>query len=222
MLAGWSGGANVLSQIAIGHALENGKGSDRMLLVGLGATDNFTNPEKISLTYDGVAMVPAIKVFDSASQHTLAAIYYLLDASLPDAPGSKQVVAGFGGNYTWGHGAIQVLELKNAMQVAPIATSGGAGPSSCSATMIRSGSISFNEAGSLVYGFLTARGATGTTLSASAGLTELWKQTDTSPENIAVASAYSIDDSARTMTWTVTDCFNSAVALAAIKRLNYK
>jgi hypothetical protein len=34
------------------------------------------------------------------------------------------------------------------------------------------------------------------------------------------AAAYVIDDDNRTITWTLANCYNSAIALVAVKRLN--
>jgi hypothetical protein len=189
-----------------------------MVLVGVTAMDTLTNPVVVKVDYAGVPMHPAASQLD-AGKHSHAGIFYLLDSELPAGAGSKEVVVWFGGNYSWGHGGAQVVELKNTMQVAPIGAGGGAGDNSCSANVSRSGTVTFSQTNSLVYGVLGARN--GDTASPGGGVTPLWNQVVTDPAKLLSASAYVVASSNRTMTWNVTGCENSAVALVAIKRLNW-
>ena len=216
---GWDGGANLVAEIKLDHALQTGKSNNRMLLVGIACTDNYTNPDNVVVTYAGTPMLVAIEQED-AGKHSYAGIYYLLDSALPDNPSTNQVVASFGPAFTWGHAGVDVLELKNTMQVAPIATGGTPGDANCGGSASRSGTVTFNQPGSLVYGVLSARGASSATLSSSSGLVESWNQLQPTPDKMVGAAAYVPDNDNRTITWSVANCYNSAVALAAIKRLS--
>jgi hypothetical protein len=222
---GWSGSGTPAAQITVNHALATAQGNNRMVLVGVTATDNFTNPENIKVTY-GPSQTPMLVAFEQldSAKHIYAGIYYLLDAALPSSPGTNAVVASFGPVNTWGHGGVDVVELKNAMQVAPIATGGAQGNLSCGASSPRAATVTFSQAGSLVYGVMGARGATGATLSGagSGGLVETWNQQQSSPDKLRGAAGYVIADSDRTLTWNVANCFYSATAAVAIKRLTWK
>jgi hypothetical protein len=217
---GWNGSSNVIADITLSHGLQTAKNNNRMLVVGIAATDNYTNPENISVTYAGTAMIPAIEQEDGA-KHSYAGIYYLLDAALPASTGTNQVVASFGPGFTWGHAGVDVMELKNTMQVAPIATGGTAGDSACSAMGSRTATVTFSQTGSLVYGVLGARAASAATLSSASGLVQTWNQLQPTPDKMIGAAAYVPDNDNRTITWNVTGCYNSATAIVAIKRLNW-
>ena len=216
---GWDGGANLVAEIKLDHGLQTGKSNNRMLVVGIACTDNYTNPDNVVVTYAGTPMLVAIEQED-AGKHSYAGIYYLLDSALPDNPSTNQVVASFGPAFTWGHAGVDVLELKNTMQVTPIATGGTPGDANCGGSASRSGTVTFNQPGSLVYGVLSARGASSATLSSSSGLVESWNQLQPTPDKMVGAAAYVPDNDNRTITWSVANCYNSAVALAAIKRLS--
>lgn len=221
-VAGWDGSQNAPSQISVMHSLGTAKGNNRMVLVGVGTTDNFTQtPANIGVTYDGVTMTQSAKVFDSVNQHSLATIFYLLDSQLPDTTGSKQVIVNFGPTFMWGHGGMNVVELKNTMQVAPIATGGQGDGNNCGSSASRAGSISFSQTGSYVYGFLAARGATNATFSASGSQSSLFIQNQPTPDNMTAAATSVIANGNTTMTWTVNNCYNSAVGMVAVKRLNW-
>ncbi len=218
-VAGWDGGANIVAQITLDHVLQTGKLNNRMIVVGIACTDNYTNPENVSVTYAGTPMLPAVKQED-VGKHSYAGIYYLLDSALPDSPSTNQVIASFGPAFTWGHAGLDVMELKNTMQVGPIATGGTPGDANCNGTASRSVSVTFSQTGSLVYGVMSARGASGATLSSASGLVETWNQLQSNPDKLVGAAAYVPDNDSRTITWSVANCYNSAGAIAAIKRLS--
>jgi hypothetical protein len=219
VMAGWSGNVAAPAQLTPSHSLATTKGNNRMVLVGVTAMSNFTDPPTARVDYATVPMHLAFAQED-INKHSYAGIFYLLDSELPDGAGANEVLVWFGGNYSWGHGGAQVVELRNVMQVPPIATGGGAGDLSCSAGGSRSGSVTFSQVGSLVYGVLGARGGTQAVLSGTPAVTELWNQIVTTPDRLLAASAYVIDNDNRTFTWNVTGCENSAIAVVAIKRLN--
>ena len=220
---GWSGGSNVLAEIKLSHTLQTAKSggaNHRMLLVGVAATDNYTAPENIAVTYAGVAMTPVVERMD-INKHSYAGIYYMLDAALPEAGAGRQLLVSFGGPFTWGHGGVELLELKNVMQVAPIASGSSAGDNNCSAGIRRSATVTFNQPGSLVYGFLAARGASKVTLvDPTQSVVQTFNQVQTSPDRLGVAAAYLFSNQTHSMAWDVLDCQNSAAAIVAIKRLS--
>jgi hypothetical protein len=232
-VAGWNGSTNVPAEISLQHTLTGTKGVDnRMVLVAVGATDNFTNPTPTAVvTYAGVTMHLAKGQLDTGL-HNYTGIYYLLDSELPEGKGATwTALSVFGGNYTWGHAGMEVLELKNTMQVAPIATAGAAADN-CGGTVSRSATIAFNQAGSLIYGALAARGATASWLSGGVN-GDSYLDTDRrlyfgmagqqgSPDRMAMVTALQRDqDTGRQLTWSVSDCFYSTIAVVAVKRLNW-
>jgi hypothetical protein len=158
-----------------------------------------------------------------SSLSAYAGVYYLLDAALPNSPGSQPVIARFSNSTApWGHGGLDVIELKNTMQVAPIAT-GGAGGGNCGSNPNISAAVTFSQAGSLVYGVMTGVTATTASLtgSGSPAPVETWNQLQKLPNDMHGAAAYAFGDSSRTLTWTVPSCNATATAIVAVKRLNW-
>jgi hypothetical protein len=215
---GWASALSTPSEIKLSHTLATSAGNNRMLLAGVAATDQFLAPEAIAVTYNGVPMVAAVKKLDQAAQ-SFAGIYYLLDAQLP-AKGAREAKAVFGPSFSWGHGGLHIVELKNVAQVAPFVTGSAAGDASCGAGALRSVSLTYTQPGSLVYGMLGARGASSASFSVGPGLVESWNQLLSSPDKMMAASAYVIDDDSRTLSWNIVACYNSAMAAVAIKRLS--
>jgi hypothetical protein len=219
---GWQGASGQTAQVSVNHGLQTAKGNNRMVLVGVTATPNFVNPENISVSYAGTTMLLAKEQKDS-SQSAYAGIYYLLDADLPDAAGSKQVIAKLSTSTSpWGHGGLDVIELKNTMQVAPIAT-GGAGGGNCGSAPNLNAAVTFTQTGSLVYGVLGAVTASTATLSntGTPAPVETWNQLQLLPDKMHAAAAYAFADSGRTLTWNVPACNAAATAIVAVKRLNW-
>jgi hypothetical protein len=215
-IGGWTGsGGN--SEITLQHTLTNPNGNARMILMGVVASDPLIPP--VSVTYDARPMTLAAFAQDGTTQ-SFAGVYYLLDAALPATAGNKSVVVKFWNGVQWGHGGFDLLELKNVQQVAPIASGSNFG-SNCPGTTIRSVTITFNQPGSLVYGLLSARGATSATLSAASGLIETWNQYQATPDKHVGAAARVFDNDNRTITWTVPTCYNTAQVAVAIKRLSF-
>jgi hypothetical protein len=227
--AGWDGSASTLAEIKLNHNLQTprldaaGNATNRMILVGVTATDNYTAAENISVSYAGTTMKLAFEQLDPGA-HSYAGIYYLLEANLPEAGNNKVAIASFGGAGTWGHGGLDVVELKNVMQVAPIASGGSGLNTSCGAKTSRGATVNFSQAGSLVYGIIGARHAAQIDLTDTStgnpNITLSAYKIQNGPDKMGMSSAYVGLDSSHTMTWDVYDCYNSAVALVAIKRLN--
>jgi len=218
---GWSGASGQTAQVTVNHGLATAKGNNRMVLVGVTATPNFTNPENISVTYAGTTMLLAKEQRDSGLQ-AYAGIYYLLDAALPDTAGNKTVIAKLSASSSpWGHGGLDIIELKNVSQVAPIATN-GTSSGNCGSAPTVSSTVTFTQPGSFVYGVLGAVTASTASLTGSGSPTpiETWNQLQTSPDRMHAAAAYTFGDSTRTLTWNVPACNGTASAIVAIKRLN--
>jgi hypothetical protein len=231
-IAGWNGSGGSASELTVTHTLgsaKNGGVNNRMVIAGIIASDTFlddpvTHTDKIVVTYNGVAMKPAVERVDSSKQ-SYAGIYYILDADLPNNgnAASFPVKVQFAALNQWGHGGIDVVELKNAMQVAPIATGSAAG-SNCSVTQSRAVSVTFSQTGSFAYGVMSARAAPSaslTTPSVEPSVVETWDQHQTTPADHTGNAAYANKvDSTRTFTWDIPACYNSAGVAVAIKRLS--
>ena len=223
-VGGWNGSASVPIELKVSHGLQTAKGNNRMVVVGITYTDTIlTTPPIAAVTYDTQPMQLAVQLVDAKKQ-SYAGIFYILDAALPAGTGSKDVVATYAlPGYGWGHAGIDVMELKNTMQVAPIATGGSVllpTDPGCGGSPSRSATVTFTQPGSLVYGVLGARGASAATLTAATGLVETWNQLQSTPDKMIGAAAYVFDGDNRTIAWNVTNCFNSATAIVAIKRLS--
>lgn len=215
-IAGWNG-SGAASVLTVDHTLTYGKGNSRMVLVGVASSDTLLDPE--SVKYDDFDMVRAQFAQDSSNQ-SYAAVYYLLDDQLPDTAGAtSHVKVTFSSGSMWGDGGFDVLELKNTMQVAPIANGTAVGGNCGGGNGLRSVSVTFNQPGSLVYGVMSGRGATQMPV-LSAGPTQHWNEHVGSPTDHTGSSAYVLDDNNRTFDWTFNDCFNSAGVAVVIKRLN--
>lgn len=221
--AGWDGSSGVVAEIKQPHTLVNPYSNgdfNRLLIAAVATTDNYTAMENVSVKYAGVAMNLALEQMDSNS-HSYAGIYYLLDAQLPDTGGT--VLASFGPGNTWGHGGLNVVELKNAMQTAPIATAGAKGDLGCGTTSTRSASVTFNQTGSLVFGLMAARGATGISFDTSPTPTPTvaYSAVQATPDHLGMLSAYAVANSTYSMSWTLLNCYNSAATMVVFKRLNW-
>jgi hypothetical protein len=215
-ISGWnaSGAASILS---VDHALSFAKGNNRMVIVGVVASDTFLDPE--SVQYDGKDMTRAVWAQDTDNQ-SYAAVYYMLEAQLPD-PGTKTVTVTFASTPVWGHGGFDVLELKNTMQVAPIANGMAIGSNCGGGNGVRNVTVNFTQTGSLVYAVMSGRGALSVPTLTANGPIQHWNDHVSSPNNHTGSSAYVFDNDNRTFQWTFNDCYNSAAVGVAVKRLNW-
>ncbi len=218
-VAGFTGGSGSASTLSVNHTLGSARGSSRIVLVGVVASEVLLDPEQVVVTYDGTTMIPAVERTEPNKQ-AYSGIYYLLDAALPSSAGAVSVVrAQFSTTGSWGHGGLDVLELRNAMQVGPIAT-GAASSADCASTSSRSVNVTFDQPGSLVYGVMSARAATTVSLTSSSGLVQTWNQRQATPAGHVGAAAYVFDDDSRAIAWSVTGCYNTSATSVAIKRLS--
>lgn len=222
---GWQSDASVPTEIKLSHNLGTAKGNNRMVLAAVTYTDTILTASTpvVGVMYDSNPMQLAVQKVDVKNQ-SYAGIFYILDAALPNGTGAKDVVATYATpGYRWGHAGIDIIELKNTMQVAPIATGGSiVEPTDpgCGSGSSRTATVTFAQTGSLVYGTVGARGGTGATLSSASGLVETWNQVQPTPDHMFGGAAYVFDNDNRTLTWNVVGCYNSATAIVAIKRLS--
>ncbi len=222
--SGWIGNNGTPAEIRLNHNLQTprsdaaGNANSRMVLVGVTATDNYTAMENFTVTYAGAPMNLAFEQLDPG-KHSYSGVYYLLEANLPEAGNNRQVFASFGGTNTWGHAGVDVVELKNVMQVAPLAKVGDGVNMNCSPVATRSATVAFNQPGSLIYGILGARNASAAALVDNT-ISEITNRVQVMPERMVMASAYVFADGNRTIGWDVTGCYNTAISLVAIKRLS--
>ena len=158
-----------------------------------------------------------------ATKQSYAAVYYILDAALPDTVGAYDVVATYTTpGFRWGHVGVDLIELKNTMQVAPIATGSTAGNTDCGASVDPHRHRHVHADGLARLRRLgRARRHRADRSAAAIGLVETWNQVQASPDHMIGAAAYAPDNDSRTITWTVANCYNSATAIVAVKRLNW-
>jgi len=218
------------SILTASHTLAYGPNNNRMLLVGVIASVGYLDPagpfrtSADSVQYDGINMPRAIFSVDTSAQ-SYAAVYYLLDSQLPDSGTARQVKVRFAATNVWGHGGFDVLELKNVTQSVPLATGVSSGSNCGNGMGTRSVTVNFSETGSLVYAVMAGRNATAvptlTTGAAPNGPFQHWNAHQPLPENMTGSAAYVFGNTNRTLEWAFTDCYNSAGAGVAIKRLNW-
>lgn len=218
---GGSGGAATDGQLMLSHTLVNARDNgnhNRMLLVGLVATDAFLNPSNFTVTYGGTTMTRAASSED-ATHVAHAAVYYLLDSQMPATAGAKTLnVSLIPGGFTWGAGGASVLELANVSQGAVLATGNNSG-ANCGASQTRAVTVNVAQPGSLVFALLAGRGATSAPLTPAAGLIETWNEHQPTPDHMMAAAAHIFTSATRTVTWNVANCYASAQVGVAIKRI---
>lgn len=220
-IGGWSGAGPSDGHLTLNHTLVNARDNgshNRMLLVGVAATESYLNPANFTLTYAGVTLTRAAFSQDG-NNLAHAAVYYLLDSQLPTTAGVKTLnVALIASNFGWGGGGVDVLELANVSQGSVLATGTNSGIN-CSGATSRSVAVNLTQPGSLVYAVLTGRAAASATLSAASGLVESWNQHQVTPDHLMGAAAWIITGANRTVTWTVPTCYSSAQVGVALKRI---
>ncbi|WP_437764765.1 hypothetical protein WMF27_33570 [Sorangium sp. So ce281] len=96
--------------INVTHALQTPRDNDRMVLVGVVASENSLVPE--SVTYDGAPMRLFNRQEVPGEKNAAAHIYYLLDSELPATTGNRPVVVRMANSASWGMYFANVVELK--------------------------------------------------------------------------------------------------------------
>ncbi|WP_437546453.1 hypothetical protein WME97_42335 [Sorangium sp. So ce367] len=209
---------NSAPTINVSHALQTPRDNDRMVLVGIVASENSLVP--VSVTYDGTPMT----LFNTrqADNNSAAHIYYLLDSQLPAATGNKPVVVQMANANTWGVYFANVVELKAVHQSNPFASATTTGihtnTTDCSGTVSRGVSTNFSATNSFVYTVMAARNAnTGATISPTAATSTMNRRL-TDPTTMVALAGYLVANSNTTISWTVSGCYSTAGVGVAVRR----
>ncbi|WP_438033512.1 hypothetical protein [Sorangium sp. So ce204] len=209
---------NSAPNINVSHALQTPRDNDRMVLVGIVASENSLAP--VSVTYDGTPMT----LFNTrqADNNSAAHIYYLLDSQLPAATGNKPVVVQMASSNTWGVYFANVVELKAVHQSNPFASATTTGihtnTTDCSGTVSRGVSTNFSATNSFVYTVMAARnGNTGATISPTAATSTMNRRL-TDPTTMVALAGYLVASSNTTISWTVSGCYSTAGVGVAVRR----
>ncbi|XYH95861.1 hypothetical protein ACMHYB_50055 [Sorangium sp. So ce1128] len=206
--------------INVTHALQTLPGNDRMVLLGVVASENSLVP--VSVTYDGTPM----RLFNaqqvSGESNAAAHIYYLLDSQLPATTGNRSVVVRMANSSSWGMYFANVVELKGVHQSNPFASTTTTGihasAADCGASASRGVSTDFSATGSFVYTVLAARnGNAGATLNSST-VTSIMNLRLTSPATMLALAGYLVANSNTTISWTMGGCWSTAGVGVAVRR----
>ncbi|WP_437834376.1 hypothetical protein [Sorangium sp. So ce1153] len=206
--------------IRVNHALQSPRDHDRMVLVGVVASENSLVP--VSVTYDGTPMTLFNTQRVSGENNAAAHIYYLLDSQLPAATGNKPVVVQMANANTWGVYFANVVELKGAHQTNPFASTTSTGihtsATDCGGTAIRGVSTNFSASGSFVYTVMAARNAnTGATISPTAATSTMNRRL-TDPATMVALAGYLVGNSNTTISWSMGGCWSTAGVGVAVRR----
>jgi hypothetical protein len=199
------------------HVLSNGSGSNRIVLVGVTASEPYIATETVK--YNGTAML-AGPMAQESENNSFAEIFYLMDAALPAAGGTYPVTVTFTTNMFTGVGAFDIVEFKNVQQVNPFVTTVGNGDNTdCSGKGDRSALLSYAQAGTWSYAITGAR--TGDTAVANPGfLVQSMPPQYLSATPFAAMAGYGgPSNGPATLTWNVQNCWNSASVGVALKRV---
>lgn len=201
------------------HTLQTPRDHDRMVLVGIVASENQLTP--VSVTYDGVPMTRfnGQQVENNAAAH----IYYLLDSQLPATTGNKPVVVRMSNAAAWGVSFANVVELKSVHQSNPLASTTSTGThanaTDCIGTVSRGVSTNFSATGSFVYTVMAARnGNAGATISPTAATSTMNRRLTDHPAIMLALAGYLVADSNTTISWTMSGCWSTAGVGVAVRR----
>ena len=200
------------------HVLSNAKGSSRVVLVGVTATEPYLSTEQVK--YNGVTMTLALQS-QTSEMHSYAGIFYLLDAALPDAAGTYPVSVTFTSSLFDGTGMFNVIELKNVAQVGTIVSS-AATPvdTDCAVQGDRTVSLSLAQAGSFGYAVMAARTGTNATPNGGVVVQTMNLTQGNNPTPLVGAAGYALPINGNTsFTWNVLNCWNSTSVAIALKRV---
>ena len=203
--------------LTLTHTLGNPSGNSRLVLVGVTAAEPYLSTE--SVKYNGTTMTLAVQT-QTAEGHSYAGIFYLLDSALPANAGSYPVSVTFRNDMYAGVGAFNVLELKNVAQTGSLVTN-AVNPldADCSSQGDRSVTLSFAQAGSFGYAVTAARMGSNATPNPGV-LLQTMNLNPTNPWSLVGVAGYAGPISGNTtLTWNIANCWNSASAAVALKRV---
>ncbi|KYF77810.1 hypothetical protein BE11_40005 [Sorangium cellulosum] len=206
--------------INVNHALQTPRDHDRMVLVGVVASENSLVP--VSVTYDGTPMTLFNTQRVPGESNAAAHIYYLLDSQLPAAAGNQPVVVQMANSNTWGVYFANVVELKGVHQATPFASTTTTGihtnATDCGATAIRGVSTNFSASGSFVYTVMAARNANASPTISPGAATSLMNRRLTDPTTMVALAGYLVANSNTTISWTMGGCWSTAGVGVAVRR----
>jgi len=203
------------------HTLVNDKADNvsRIVLVGVTAVDPYFNTEFV--WYGGTLMHAAVETKTGETTGSYAGIFYLLDSELPPTGGSYQVKVQFYTGTQNGTGAFSVSEFQNVQQTPSPFVTTVASPSdtNCGNPSTRSVALNFTQAGSFGYVAMGARQGTSAT-PVPGTVTETMNLYLNQPAPLAGLAGYAgpINGNS-TLSWTMSNCANSAGVGVVLKRV---
>ncbi|WP_437725484.1 hypothetical protein [Sorangium sp. So ce861] len=203
--------------ITVNHALQSPSGNDRMVLVGVVASENALVP--VSVTYDGTPMT----LFNGVTTENNAAarIYYLLDSQLPTTTGTRPVVVQMASSASWGVSFANVVELKGVHQSNPFASTTSTGllnnATDCNGTA-RGVTTNFSGTNSFVYTLMAARNANANPTISPTSATSTMNLRQTAPATMVALAGYLVASSNTTISWNVSNCWSTAGVGVAVRR----
>ncbi|AUX28922.1 MULTISPECIES: hypothetical protein [Sorangium] len=203
--------------ITVNHALQSPSGNDRMVLVGVVASENALVP--VSVTYDGTPMTLFNGV--TTENNATARIYYLLDSQLPATTGTRPVVVQMANSASWGMYFANVVELKGVHQSNPFASATSTGllnnAMDCNGTA-RGVTTNFSATNSFVYTVMAARNANASPAISPTSATSTMNLRLTSPATMVALAGYLVANSNTTISWNVSNCWSTAGVGVAVRR----
>lgn len=217
--AGFESG--VVPTLTTNHTLVNDKadGVSRIVLVGVTAIDPYFNSEFV--WYDGTLMHSAIETKTSETPGSYAGIFYLLDSELPATAGSKQVKVQFSSSTQNGTGAFTVSEFINVQQTPSpfVTTTAQPSDTNCGSPSNRSVALTFSQPGSFGYVVIGMRQGTGVT-AVPGTVTETMNLNQAQPSPLTALAGYKGPiDTNSTLSWSASNCPNSAGVGVVLKRV---
>lgn len=206
--------------INVTHALQTPRDNDRMVLVGIVASELALTP--VSVTYDGTPMTRFNSQQVTGENNGAAHIYYLLDSQLPAATGNKPLMVQMASSNTWGVYFANVVELKGVHQMNPFASTTSTGThvnaADCGGTVSRGVNTNFSAPGSFVYTVMAARNATANPTIIPTAATSTMNRRLTDPAVMVALAGYLVADSNTTISWTMSGCWSTAGVGVAVRR----
>ncbi|KYF99557.1 hypothetical protein BE20_30835 [Sorangium cellulosum] len=203
--------------INVSHTLQSPSGNDRMVLVGVVASENALVP--VSVTYDGTPMTLFNGV--TTENNATARIYYLLDSQLPATTGTRPVVVQMASSASWGVSFANVVELKGVHQSNPFASTTSTGTLNnamdCNGTA-RGVTTNFSATNSFVYTLMAARNANANPTISPTSATSTMNLRLTDPATMVALAGYLVANSNTTISWNVSNCWSTAGVGVAVRR----
>jgi len=191
----------------------------RLVLVGVAAAEPYFGTEFV--WYGGTLMHKQVETNTNETTGSYAGIFYLLDSELPVSAGTYPVKVQFYTGTQNGTGAFTVSEFKNVQQ-APlpfVTTVSSPSDTNCGNPSTRSIALNFSQAGSFGYVVMAARQGT-SPLPVPGTVTETMNLVKNQPTPLAAVAGYAgpINGNS-TLSWTMSNCANTAGVGVVLKRV---